>query len=161
MQATSTAIVAASRLIFAVARDGVLPFSSWICQVDKSKLPRNAVTVMYIYGACILCTILPSQVAFTSLTSAAVIPITASYGLIALLRSFMTPDEFQWSKFKLGPFAKCFYVATAFFMAIVFAVQVSPFFFPVTAGTFNFVSPSKHSCFPRGYDLINFFFLFD
>lgn len=67
----------------------------------------------------------------------------------------MTPDEFKWSKFKLGPFAKYFYVASAFFMAIVLAAQVSPFYFPVTAGTFNFVSPSKHSSFPRRYvDLI-------
>ena len=108
---------------------------------------------MYIYGACILCTILASQVAFTSLTSAADLPITASYGLIALLRLFITPDEFKWSKFKLGAFAKYFYVAAAFFMAIVLAAQVSPFYFPVTAGTFNFVSPSKHTCFPRYLDL--------
>ena len=52
----------------------------------------------------------------------------------------MTPDDFKSSKFKLGPFAKYFYVAAAFFNAIVFAVEVSPFFFPVTAETFNFVS---------------------
>jgi hypothetical protein len=52
----------------------------------------------------------------------------------------MTPNDFKSSKFKLGPFAKYFYVAAAFFNAIVFSVQVSPFFFPVTAETFNFVS---------------------
>lgn len=52
----------------------------------------------------------------------------------------MTPNDFRSSKFKLGPFAKYFYVAAAFFNAIVFSVQVSPFFFPVTAETFNFVS---------------------
>ena len=95
---------------------------------------------MYIFGAAILCTILPSQVAFTSLISAGGIPTTAAYGLIALLRLFVTPDDFKSSKFKLGSFAKPFYVAAAFFNAIVFAVQVSPFFFPVTAETFNFVS---------------------
>ena len=65
----------------------------------------------------------------------------------------MTPDGFRWSKFRLGRFAKYFYAAAAIFNAIVFAVEVSPFFFPVTPGTFNFVSPS----FPRGYaDLIGF-----
>jgi len=135
---TSVSIVAASRLIFAVARDGVLPFSSWIGQVDHNKQPRNAVTVMYVFGACLLCTILPSQVAFTSLISAGGIPTTAAYGLIALLRLFMTPDDFKSSKFKLGRFAKLFYVTAALFNAIVFAVEVSPFFFPVTAATFNF-----------------------
>lgn len=123
-----------------MARDGVLPLSSWIGQVDNEKQPRNAVTVMYIFGASLLCTILPSQVAFTSLISAGGIPTTAAYGLIALLRLFMTPHDFKSSKFKLGPLAKYFYVAAAFFNAIVFSVQVSPFFFPVTAETFNFVS---------------------
>lgn len=60
----------------------------------------------------------PSQPSgLTSLTSAADSPITA----------LLTPDEFQWSKFKLGRFAKCFYVgvAAALFMAIVFTVQRS------------------------------------
>ena len=96
---------------------------------------------MYIFSACILCTILPSQVAFTSLISAGGLFITASYGLIALLRLFVTPEGFKWSKFKLGPLAKPFYAAAAFFNAIVFAVELSPFFFPVTSETFNFVSP--------------------
>jgi translation initiation factor 5B len=128
-----------------VARDGVLPLSSWIGKVDDSKQPRNAVTVMYVFGACLLCTILPSQVAFTSLISAGGIPTTAAYGLIALLRLFITPNDFKSSKFKLGRFAKPFYIAAALFNALVFSVQVSPFFFPVTAETFNFVSPSEHN----------------
>ena len=89
-QSTSVAIVAASRLVFAVARDGVLPLSSWIGQVDAAKQPRNAVTVMFVFGAALLCTILPSQVAFTSLISAGAIPTTAAYGLIALLRLTMS-----------------------------------------------------------------------
>lgn len=135
---TSVAIVAASRLIYAVARDGVLPMSGWIGQVDKNKQPRNAVTIMYIFGALILCTIIPSQVAFTSLISAGGIPTTAAYGLIALLRLFMTPNDFKSSHFYLGRWRKPFYVAAVLFNGLVFATQVSPFFFPVTAETFNF-----------------------
>lgn len=69
----------------------------------------------------------------------------------------MTPDEFKGSKFNLGPFSKWFYAATAFFNAILFAVQSSPFFFPVTAETFNFVSLSKHSYFHRKYMDLTFF----
>ncbi|KAJ3479047.1 hypothetical protein NLI96_g9334 [Meripilus lineatus] len=135
---TSVAIVAASRLIFAVARDGVLPMSHWIGQVDHARQPRNAVTVMFVFGAVILCTILPSQVAFYSLISAGGIPTTAAYGLIALLRLTMTPNDFKGSHFYLGKYRKPFYAATVFFNAIVFSVQVSPFFFPTTPETFNF-----------------------
>ncbi|CAL1710066.1 unnamed protein product [Somion occarium] len=135
---TSVAIVAASRLVFAVARDGVLPLSWWIGQVDSARQPRNAVTVMYIFGALILCTILPSQVAFFSLVSAGGIPTTAAYGLIAFLRLTITPDDFKTSHFYLGKWRKPFYVATILFNGLVFACQISPFFFPVTAETFNF-----------------------
>lgn len=122
MQSTSVAIVAASRLIFAVARDGVLPLSDWIGRVDHSRQPRNAVTIMYIFGACILCTILPSQVAFTSLISAGGIPTTAAYGLIALLRLTMTPNEFKTSHFYLGSWRIPFYLAAVLFNGLIFAV---------------------------------------
>jgi amino acid transporter len=42
-QNTSLAVTAASRLIFAIARDGILPGSSWIGKVDKNGQPRNAI----------------------------------------------------------------------------------------------------------------------
>ncbi|KAJ6622561.1 amino acid transporter [Mycena sp. CBHHK59/15] len=135
---TSIAIVAASRLVFAVARDGVLPLSSWISKVTTDGQPRNAVTVIFIFAAALLCTILPSQVAFTSLVSAGGVPTIAAYGLIALLRLTMTPNDFQSSHFRLGAFAKPFYAGAVFFNAIVFAAMISPFFFPVTGDTFNF-----------------------
>ncbi|KAI0637634.1 hypothetical protein C8Q77DRAFT_1275713 [Trametes polyzona] len=135
---TSVAIVAASRLIFAVARDGVLPLSWWIGQVDSARQPRNAVTIMFVFGALILCTILPSQVAFTSLVSAGGIPTTAAYGLISLLRLTMTPNDFKGSHFYLGRWRKPFYLAAVIFNGIVFSVQISPFVFPTDAETFNF-----------------------
>ncbi|KAI9572429.1 hypothetical protein HD554DRAFT_2015076 [Boletus coccyginus] len=135
---TTVAIVASSRLVFAVARDGVLPLSGWIGQVDAQGQPRNAVTVIFIFAAAILCTILPSQVAFTSLVSAGAAPTIAAYGLIALLRLFMTPDRFRSSRFRLGKYAKPFYVCAAVFNTLIFAVDISPFYFPVAAQTFNF-----------------------
>ncbi|KAA1465905.1 amino acid transporter [Dentipellis sp. KUC8613] len=135
---TSIAIVAASRLIFAVARDGVLPLSNWISRVDSQGQPRNAVTVMFVFAAALLCTILPSQVAFTSLVSAGGIPTIAAYGLIGLLRFTMTPDTFKASHFYLGRFRRPFYVMTFLFNGLIFAVMISPFYFPVDADSFNF-----------------------
>jgi Amino acid transporters len=122
VQSTSISIVAASRLVFAVARDGVLPFSSWISQVTSDGQPKHAVTVIYIFGASILCTILPSQVAFTSLVSAGAVPTIAAYGLISLLRLTMTPNNFPSSHFRLGIFAKPFYVASVLFNGLIFSV---------------------------------------
>ena len=111
---------------------------------------------MFIFAAALLCTILPSNVAFTSLVSAGGVPTIAAYGLIGLLRLTITPHNFSSTKFRLGPFKLPFYAATAFFNAIVFSVMISPFFFPVDAQSFNFVSlalghcPTSHVSFTGG-----------
>jgi len=135
---TSASIVASSRLVFAVARDGVLPMSGWLSQVDASGQPRQAVTLVYLFAAVIICAILPSAVAFTSLVSAGSLPTIAAYGLISLLRLTMTPNGFKNSVFYLGKYRRVFYVVAVLFNALVFAVMTSPFMFPVTAATFNF-----------------------
>jgi translation initiation factor 5B len=127
IQNTTVAIVASSRLVFAVARDGVLPMSSWIGQVDDSGQPKHAVTVILIFSATMLCTILPSQVAFTSLVSAGGVPTIAAYGLIALLRFTMTPNSFQSSYFFLGRFRKMYYFAAVLFNGLIVAVRLPIF----------------------------------
>eukprot|EP01117_Protostelium_nocturnum_P013978 TRINITY_DN5272_c0_g1_i2.p1 TRINITY_DN5272_c0_g1~~TRINITY_DN5272_c0_g1_i2.p1 ORF type:complete len:399 (-),score=92.20 TRINITY_DN5272_c0_g1_i2:560-1756(-) len=68
---TAVAILAASRLVFAIARDGVLPGSKWLGKVDDNGIPKNAITLIGIVAALLLLTIIPSQVAFISLVSAA------------------------------------------------------------------------------------------
>jgi len=134
---TSTATIAISRIIFAMARDGVLPGSTWIGQVSNGQ-PRNAVTITLVSSAVLLLLVIPSEVAFTSFISAAVSPIIASYGLIGFLRLTMTPNSFRSSKFRLGQLRKLYYAMTALFNAFFFAVLISPFHFPVDAQTFNF-----------------------
>ena len=84
-QDSSVCIVSASRLIFAVARDGVLPMSEWIAQVNSAGQPTNAITVVYVLVAITLCAMLPSQVAFLSLVSASTLLLIASYSLICFL----------------------------------------------------------------------------
>jgi amino acid transporter len=116
-------VVASSRLVFAVARDGVFPLSSWIGRVSASGQPRNAVTVMFVFAAVLLCSILPSQVAFTSLISAGGVPTIAAYGLIALLRLTMTPHTFKSSRFYLGRWARPMYLCAVLFNGLVFSVR--------------------------------------
>ena len=100
--------------------------SHWIGQVTPDGQPKNAVIVICVFAATILCTILPSQAAFTSLVSAGAVPTIAAYGLIALLRLTMTPNDFQSSRFRLRAFAKPFYIAAVLFNGLVFAVCRTP-----------------------------------
>ncbi|KAG8410371.1 hypothetical protein J3459_017183 [Metarhizium acridum] len=134
---TAIAVLAASRLVFAVARDGVLPFSSWVSQVVDGQ-PRNAVIVVWAVAAIITCTILPSSVAFTSLVSAAGVPSAAAYGLICIGRLFLTPNNFPRAAWSLGRLSKPFQAIAILWNGWVVAVLYSPYAFPVSAATFNY-----------------------
>jgi len=135
---TAIAIVAASRLVFAVARDGVLPFSGWVSQVSAEGQPRNAVLVIWIVASLVTCTILPSSVAFTSLISAAGVPSAAAYGLICFGRFFITPKEFPKPRWSLGRLSKPFQFIGIFWNLWVVAVLFSPYEFPVLGDNLNY-----------------------
>ncbi|RHZ53959.1 putative amino acid permease [Aspergillus thermomutatus] len=134
---TAIAIVAASRLVFAVARDGVLPFSGWVSRVHVGQ-PRNAVIVVWTVAALVTCTLLPSSVAFTSLVSAAGVPSAAAYGLICLGRLLCTPNRFPKPKWSLGRLSKPFQFIGVFWNAWVVAILFSPYAFPVTGENLNY-----------------------
>src|ERR1700753_255586 len=130
--------MAASRLIWAVARDGVLPFSGCISQVSEKKEPRNAIIVMHAVAALLLCTILPSPVAFTSLVSAAGVPTITAYALIAFWRCFITPHQFRHARWSLGRWSRPMTFITLIWNLYLAAVLFSPLEFPVTVESFNF-----------------------
>ncbi|KAM0491775.1 hypothetical protein ACHAP8_010405 [Fusarium lateritium] len=134
---TAIAVLAASRLVFAVARDGVLPWSSWVSKVVAGQ-PRNAVLVVWGVSSIITCTILPSAVAFTSLVSAAGVPSAAAYGLICLARLTLTPKNFPKPAWSLGRLSKPFQFIAVFWNGWVVAVLYSPYIFPVTAESLNY-----------------------
>lgn len=135
---TTIAGVASSRLIWAVARDGVLPFSGWISQVSEKKEPKNAIIVMHAVAALLLCTILPSPVAFTSLVSAAGVPTITGYALICFGRFFITPHNFKHARFNLGKWSRPMTLIACVWNLYLAAVLFSPLYFPVTVGYFNF-----------------------
>ncbi|KAL2072991.1 hypothetical protein VTL71DRAFT_10315 [Oculimacula yallundae] len=135
---TAIAIVAASRLVFAVARDGVLPYSHWVSQVSSSGQPRNAVLVIWLIASLVTCTILPSSVAFTSLISAAGVPSAAAYGVICFGRFFITPKNFPKPRWSLGRLSRPFQFVGILWNAWVVAVLFSPYTFPVKGDTLNY-----------------------
>jgi amino acid transporter len=134
---TAIAILAASRLVFAVARDGVLPFSGWVAQVSNGQ-PKNAVIVVWVVSSIIVCSILPSGVAFTSLVSAAGVPSAAAYCLICFGRVFLTPDKLKEPRWSLGAWSRPFQIIGMVWNLWLVAVLFSPWEFPVSAETLNY-----------------------
>jgi len=124
--------------VFAIARDGVLPFSWWISRVSPDGQPRNAVKIIWIVAGFLLCTILPSPVAFTSLVSAAGVPTITAYALIAFGRCFLTPGKFTHAKWNLGRWSRPMTFVALVWNTFVAGVLFSPLYFPVTNETFNY-----------------------
>jgi amino acid transporter len=139
---TSISMVAVSRLVFAIARDSVFPFSDALCRVSRSKQPHNAVTFIAVMAALLLCTQLPSQVAFLSLTSTSAAGSIAAYGLVGFGRAFMTRRSFKPSFFNLGSFGVVMAVVTALWNGFAFAVLCAPQYsdgaIDADAGLFNY-----------------------
>ncbi|KAJ5150782.1 uncharacterized protein N7500_010971 [Penicillium coprophilum] len=123
---TSISLVAVSRLVFAVARDGVFPFSDVLSRVSKSKQPHNAVILISGIAALLLCTQLPSQVAFSSLISTSAAGSLAAYGLVGIGRSFITRKSFRPGFWDLGRFGIVAAVVTFLWNGFAFAVLCAP-----------------------------------
>lgn len=159
---TAVALTAASRLVFAVARDGVLPFSPWVSRVYSGQ-PHNAVIVVWLVAAIITCTILGSNVAFTSLVSASGVPSAAAYGLICLGRLLCTPKRFPKPRWSLGRLSRPFQVVGVFWNGWVVAVLFSPYAFPVSGENLNctfFFSPNLLPAFSLFFLFLFLFFFF-
>jgi amino acid transporter len=123
---TSISLVAVSRLVFAVARDGVFPFSDVLSRVSKSKQPRNAVIFIATIAALLLCTQLPSQVAFASLISTSAAGSIAAYGLVGIGRAFITRKTFRAGFWDMGRFGVVAAVITFIWNGFVFSVLCAP-----------------------------------
>lgn len=123
---TSISLVAVSRLVFAVARDGVFPYSDVLSRVSKSKQPHNAVIFIATIAALLLCTQLPSQVAFYSLISTSAAGSIAAYGLVGLGRTFVTRKSFRPGFWNMGRFGVVAAVVTFVWNGFLFSVLCAP-----------------------------------
>ncbi|EMR09614.1 hypothetical protein PNEG_02197 [Pneumocystis murina B123] len=135
---TTVAVLSSSRLVYAVARDSAFSMFDWLSKVDSWRQPRNSVTLVWIVSSIILCTILVSQVAFTSLISAMSLPTVCAYGLIAFLRLLHKPEDCLQAKWSLGRFSRPFQFITFIWCIFIVSVLASPYQFPVSALTFNY-----------------------
>ncbi|KAL8279487.1 hypothetical protein RQP46_008049 [Phenoliferia psychrophenolica] len=138
MTSTSCAVTASSRLVFAIARDGVLPGSKWIATPNSVGQPKNAITFIFAISSLLLLVSIPSQVAFTSLMSAGAVTSISAYALIAFCRLVVTPNEFKHSRWSLGKWGPLCYTISMVYNTFLLTTLYSPLEYPFTASTFNF-----------------------
>lgn len=131
-------MTSASRVIYAISRDGLLPFSHLWRKTNKGKMPVNAVYLALVLSIILSCSILGSSVAFTALTATATIAINVSYGIPIAARVFVQGRNFKQAEYSLGRYSRPIGFAMVIWIAFLFVVFCLPQRYPVTSQTLNY-----------------------
>jgi amino acid transporter len=131
-----SSITTNSRMIYAFARDGAIPFSNTWHHLDRGRTPRNAI-ILAAVGAFVLA--IPSVVNFATyvaITSIAVIGLYIAYVLPILLR--VLAKNFQPGPWHLGRWSKPIGVIAVLWVIFISVLFMLPTANPMTPATFNY-----------------------
>ncbi|KAF2087070.1 amino acid transporter [Saccharata proteae CBS 121410] len=112
--ATTSIMTTSSRMVYAFARDGGLPFSKLLGRVHRGlDVPLNALIFSVAWVIIFGCVFLGSSSAFNAITSASVVALGISYGMPIAVnclrgrkmlppRSFTLPEPIAWTLNLIG-----------------------------------------------------------
>lgn len=139
--ATLAVLAAASRMMWAFARDNGLPFSQYLMRVEpKSKLPLFAICTSVIITMLLGLINIGSSAAFNAVASLVVAGYLGSYILpisLLLYNRIRNPKSIQYGPWSLGRYGV---VVNIFSLIWIFIVMVFSFFpaaIPITLETMN------------------------
>lgn len=140
-----TYLAAVTRDLFAFARDGGLPFSSWLSRVDKGRaIPVNA-TVLSSGIAILLSLIyIGSPVAFYAITALGSVALLQCYCVsigCLLWRRIYHPETLPPTQFSLGRWGIPINIMAVIVTLWSFFWSFWPQYTPVAADDFNWASP--------------------
>ena len=127
-------ILSAQRITFAIARDGILPFSKILSKVTRAHhLPVNACILIVVLSIAINAAVIGSYVAFSALTAAATVGTNLSYLIPIVARQTVGRDTFQPAKWNLGRWSIPVSTVASLYIMFLFVVLMLPQYYPVTA----------------------------
>ena len=130
---TGVCILSAQRITFAIARDGILPFSKiWSRVTTGHHLPVNACILVAVLCIAIDAAVIGSYVAFYAITAAATVGTNLSYLIPILARQTVGRKDFQPAKWNLGRYSMLVSVIASGYIMFLFVVLMLPQIYPVT-----------------------------
>ncbi|KAJ2955489.1 hypothetical protein NQZ79_g8526 [Umbelopsis isabellina] len=127
-----------ARLIYALSRDGALPFSGTLHKLDpKTQSPVIAVWALLFVAAILGLPYLGSATAFVAITSVCTIALYITYGLPTLCLLF-TRDSFVPGPFNLGRFSQINGVIAVCWITFISVLFILPTEYPVDATNMNY-----------------------
>lgn len=151
---TGVIFLSAQRITYAVARDGILPFSKTFSKVTpKHHLPVNAALLMVVLTIAICAAVIGSTVAckylaispksrapnmlnkdpVSAITAAATIGTNLSYLIPIVARQTIGRKHFKPAKWNLGAWSIPVSVIASLYIAFLFVVLMLPQLYPVNA----------------------------
>jgi amino acid transporter len=132
--ATAVCMLSAQRITYAIARDGILPFSKTFSKISKGHhLPINAALLIAFLSICINAAVIGSIVAFSAITAAATIGTNLSYLIPIVTRHTIGRKTFQSAKWNLGVMSLPIGIFGCSYICFLFVVLMLPQIYPVTA----------------------------
>lgn len=120
-------MIAASRVTFAYARDGVFPFSKFIATVNKrTRTPVNAVIVNCSIGCILLLLVFGGSLAAGALFSIGAIAAFVSFTIPIFIRVLIAPERFQPGPWNLGRFSMPIGIVGLAFVALMVPIMCLP-----------------------------------
>lgn len=119
-----------SRIGFAMARDGGLPFSKFWYKINPKTLTPDRIIFLVFFMDIALCLLpLISETAFNAITSITCIGYQISYAIPIFLRLTWSRKTFPRSDFHLGPFSEVigWISVTWLFITSIFFIMPSAF----------------------------------
>lgn len=128
-----------SRSMYAFARDGGLPGSSWLRVIDA----RTSMPLRLVWTSVLICFLLAlpalgSTQALAAISGVSVVSFVVAYGIPIFLRNTIARKTFKQSEFNLGPFSGIVGILACSWSVFIFVLFELPQVYPATSDNLNY-----------------------
>ncbi|KAI8085654.1 amino acid/polyamine transporter I [Thamnidium elegans] len=134
-------LLATSHLVFALAREGCLPFSSYFSKLsEKNRVPERALLAQLAISILLIMPNFASVIYWQAIMSAAIISTNIAYGIPFLCRLIWMRNDMPRGPFSLGRFGLALNFISVVWISFFSIILCIPSVSPVTSETMNWAS---------------------
>lgn len=135
----SALTLGSSRMVYAFARDGAMPFSKQLAQINpKTQTPIWAVWANIIFAIFVGLLYIINETAFNAIVSVNTIASSMAYFIPIALKLTVARKIFVRGPFHLGPFSDTINVISLVWILLTSILFVCPTEYPVTPDNMNY-----------------------
>ncbi|HEX3589546.1 MAG TPA: amino acid permease [Pseudonocardiaceae bacterium] len=131
-------VTANSRMIYAFARDGAVPFSNFWHRINKrTRTPTNSVWLAVVGAFILALPALFNTTAYVAVTSIAAVGLYVAYVIPVFLR-VLKGDRFDKGPWHLGRWGRPVGILASIWVVFIFVLFMLPTVSPISVSTFNY-----------------------